>query len=242
MKRLFLVLALFSIFVNLSVAQTGIRTVRVKFAKGSSGTVIRGAITGSDIIDYVVGAAAGQTMKVTLHGSNNANYFNVNPPGSEAAIFVGSTSGVTFEGSLPASGDYRVRVYLMRSAARRKETSRYTLSIAITGRGDAKVSGTPYHATGTVPCSVGTDPKGSNHCSFGVVRGGQGKAEVYLAEPGFDVTIHKDHVRVLRFTGNTVTSSDSSERVTAARESDNWLITVNDFYFYTIPDAVINGG
>ena len=36
-------------------------------------------------------------------------------------MFVGSISGNQFEGRLPASGDYKVRVYLMRSAARRDE-------------------------------------------------------------------------------------------------------------------------
>jgi hypothetical protein len=39
-----------------------------------------------------------------------------------------------------------------------------------------------------------------------------------------------------------VTSANASEKVAAARDSDNWLVSVNDFYFYTIPDAVIVGG
>jgi hypothetical protein len=82
-------------------------------------------------------------------------------------------------------------------------------------KGDAKVAGTPYHATGEVACSVGPDSKGSAHCAFGVIRGARGNAEVHLADPGFDVSMHKDHLLVLRFAGNKVTSSDPKARVTA---------------------------
>ena len=46
-------------------------------------------------------------------------------------MFVGSTSGNQFEGRLPASGDYKVRVYLMRSAARRDEIANYRLEMII---------------------------------------------------------------------------------------------------------------
>jgi hypothetical protein len=58
-------------------------------------------------------------------------YFNVLVPGGDSALFVGSTSGETFEGTLPADGDYTVRTYLMRNAARRGESSDYTLDIRI---------------------------------------------------------------------------------------------------------------
>jgi hypothetical protein len=93
-----------------------------------------------------------------------------------------------------------------------------------------------------VPCSIGTDPKGSAQCSFGVIRGAAGSAEVHLASPGLDVTVHKGDLRVLRFAGNTVTSANTSEKVTAEKRGYDWLIGVNDFHFYTIPEAVILGG
>ena len=47
------------------------------------------------------------------------------------AMFIGSTSGNQFEGSLPASGDYKLRVYMMRSAARRDEVAKYRLEMII---------------------------------------------------------------------------------------------------------------
>ena len=83
-------------------------------------------------MDYLLGAKAGQQMTVELHTDNPQNYFNILPPGSsDEAIFVGSSSGNRFEGTLPDSGDYRVRVYLMRAAARRDESANYRVDIHI---------------------------------------------------------------------------------------------------------------
>ena len=75
----------------------------------------------------------GQTsldMNVRLATDNGANYFNSIAPGKEnEALFVGSTSGNQFEGTLPASGDFKVRAYLMRSAARRDEIANSRLEM-----------------------------------------------------------------------------------------------------------------
>jgi hypothetical protein len=223
-------------------AKDEIRTERVQFKKGVDKAVIKGRIRGYETVDYRLGAKAGQTMSVTLRTNNGANYFNVLPPGSDAAIAIGSTLGNTWTGPLPIDGNYTVRVYLMRSAARRNETATYTLSVGIAGRADATVAGTPYHATGMVPCSVGTDPKGSANCSFGVIRSAPGHAEVHLAFPGYDVRLHKDKAHVLTFSGDKVASRNSHERVRVERHGDNWSIDVNDYYYYVIPEAVINGG
>jgi len=223
-------------------AKDEIRTVRVQFKKGTDEATIKSRIKGYEIVDYRLGAKAGQIMRVTLQTKNGANYFNVLPPGSDAAIAIGSNLGNKWTGTLPVDGDYTIRVYLMRSAARRNETANYTLSVGVARRADAKVAGTPYHATGTVPCSVGTDPRGSANCSFGVIRSAPGHAEVHLASPGYDVKLHKDQVRVLRFDGDTVSSPDPNAKVKTEKQGDNWSIGVNDFYYYVIPDAVIVGG
>jgi hypothetical protein len=251
--RIFLAVVALAIAVlpKASVAQE-IREERVNFKPGASSASVSGSIHGRETVDYVLGAKAGQTMTVTLKTGNTSTYFNVLPPGSEAALFIGSTSGNDWTGTLPVDGDYRVRVYMMRNAARRNEAASYTLSVGITGApashaqerpGDAKVAGTPYHATGMIPCSVGTDPKGSAQCSFGVIRGASGNAEVHIAPVGYDVVAHRDTVEtVLMFSGDTVTSRDPDKTVSAAKHGDDWSIGVNDFYFYTIPDAVIVGG
>jgi len=193
-------------------AADGIESRPLQFTKGASSATVKGSLKGDKTIDYKLRAKAGQTMSVTLKTSNSANYFNVLPPGSTGeAIFVGSTGGNEWTGPLPADGEYTVRVYLMRSAARRNETADYTLTVGITGSaaapeasgpaptGDAKVKGTPYHATGQVPCSMGSGPQGSAQCDFGVIRGKPGNAEVHVTPPG-------GFKRVLTFAGDKVTS------------------------------------
>jgi hypothetical protein len=115
----------------------------IQFAKGASSATVKGSLKGYRFIDYKLRAKAGQTMSVKLKTSNGANYFNVLPPGSnDVAIFIGSTSGNEWTGPLPADGEYTIRVYLMRSAARRNETAKYTLTVGITGNaGDSRAPG-----------------------------------------------------------------------------------------------------
>ena len=114
-------------------AAEGIRQVPVHFKPGASQATIQGQIKGRQTTDYVLGARAGQTMTVHLKTSNSMAYFNVLPPGSEEAIFIGQVAGEHFEGTLPKDGDYRVRVYLVRAAGRRNESAKYTLSVKVTG-------------------------------------------------------------------------------------------------------------
>ena len=106
---------------SLTLAQAGdIRTERVQFAAGTTGTTIEGRITGYEIVDYKLGAQAGQRMIATMTTDSGANYFNLMAPGeTEVAFFNGSIGENSFDGSLPESGDYTIRVYQMRSAARR---------------------------------------------------------------------------------------------------------------------------
>jgi hypothetical protein len=105
----------------------------VHFKKDEPGATLNGQLQGDQTIDYVFRASAGQIMKVTLKSSNRSNYFNVMTTGEDSAMFIGSTSGDQFEGKLPKDGEYTVRVYLMRNAARRNETAKYTLKVGITG-------------------------------------------------------------------------------------------------------------
>ncbi len=196
----------------------------------------------------MVGAAAGQRMTVTLTTDNTGNYFNLLAPGeTEVAFFVGSTEGNRFEGNLAKSGDQTIRVYLVRSAARRGETARYQLEVAITGAAhgkeppthtrDAMVAGTDYHATGAIPCSMGGgQPTGQ--CPFGVKREGNGSGIVTVTKPD-------GRTRAIFFDNGRPTGADTSEADTgefrASREGDLNIIHIGRER-YEIPDAVIFGG
>ena len=128
------------IAVPAAVAMTEVRTERVQFDKGANSAVIESSITGYDSVDYMLNAKKGQYMNVSMATDNTANYFNILAPGEKnVAIFNGSISENQFEGILPESGDYKIRVYLMRSASRRNETAKYRLEMIITESG-GKVS------------------------------------------------------------------------------------------------------
>ncbi len=121
-------------------AQDRIRTERILFEPGTTSALIEGSITGYQIVDYLVGAEAGQKAHISMQTDNLASYFNILPPGEdEVAMFIGSTLGNEYEGDLPASGDYRIRVYMMRSAARRDEVANYRLDVTIDAAGPEPV-------------------------------------------------------------------------------------------------------
>jgi hypothetical protein len=228
-----------------SAPAASIAAKRLSFAPGASSATVKGSIRGDTTVDYKLAAKAGQTMRVSLKTSNASNYFNVLPPGSnDVAVFVGSSGGNEWTGPLDADGDYTIRVYLMRSAARRKERADYTLTVGITGHAagharttDAKVPGTPYHATGEVPCAMGSgQPKGS--CSFGVVRTGAGSGTVTVTKPD-------GRTRSIFFEKGRATSYDMSQadpgEFSARKQGDTNLIGIGQER-YEIPDAVISGG
>ena len=56
-----------------ALADSGIRTQRVQFAKGANSAVVEGAIKGSQIVDYVLRASQGQSMNVSMATDNGAN-------------------------------------------------------------------------------------------------------------------------------------------------------------------------
>jgi len=218
-----------------AMGQDGIRTERVSFSPGTSGATVSGTITGREGVDYLLNARAGQRMSVDMTTDNTQAYFNVLEPGETAeAIFVGSTEGKAFAGTLAESGDYRIRVYLMRAAARRGESADYTLDIAITAGDDANAAGAaPFDATGTVPCAEGAGQP-SRPCNFGVRREGGGTATVVI-------TRSDGSTRTILFAEGEPVGTGDGAAVSAEREADLTFIRIGRER-YEIPDAVTFGG
>jgi hypothetical protein len=237
-----------------ALADRDIRTEQVHFKRGANSTVIEASIKGYEIVDYVLRASKGQYMNASMATDNGASYFNILAPGEdEVAMFIGSTSGNQYEGTLPASGDYKIRIYMMRSAARRNEVANYRLEIIIDGTPapsaevprDAAASDATtraaegdYDATGQIPCAqFAGQPMGQ--CDFGVSRASGGTATVVITRPD-------GSTRALFFIEGKFNSADTSQadgypEYSAERESDLNLITVGKER-YEIPDAVIWGG
>jgi len=130
-------------------AHAEIRKQEIRFAKGASAASVKGRIKGDETVDYTLRARAGQTLTVAFKPGNASAYVNVLPPGSDTALFVGSTSGNRFEGVLPADGVYTIRAYLMRSAARRNEVAAYTIDLAIAGPAAKAGPADPLRAVAT---------------------------------------------------------------------------------------------
>jgi hypothetical protein len=224
-------------------AQEAIRSEAIRFGKGASEATIQGRLQGGQTIDYRVRASAGQSLEVRLRKSNPQNYFNVLPPGStDVAMFVGQ-DGRDYKGVLPTDGDYTVRVYLMRAAARRNETSNYTLTVGVTGKAlaplpaskDALIPGTRFHASGAVACTPPFDPKPQKCEAFVIRRGFDGTATVEVRGPGATL-------RRILFVGGAPVASDAMDPLAHSREGDLTLVKFGPDERYEIPDALVRGG
>jgi hypothetical protein len=228
---------------KMAIAQPAARTEQVKFPKNTTSTVIKGQVKGDQFIDYRVSASAGQTLAVSLKPSNPQNYFNVLPPGSnDAGMFNGSIFGNNFKGLLPTDGDYTLRVYLMRPAARRNESSNYTLTIGVTGKPlapvpaktDALIPGTPFHASAKIRCTYYLDPKLRECEAFVIRRGFDGTATVEVRWPNFK--------RNILFVKGKPVASDSSEKLSTVRQGDLSIVSLGTAEQFDIPDVLVTGG
>ncbi len=118
----------------------------VRFAPGASSAAVSGSIAGFALHDYIVQAFAGQILEATMRsdgpallivienegyqpddiqGVPAAESQSITPPGS--AQF----EGWRWRGTLPADGEYRVRVAHSGSAANAGSVSDYSLEIKI---------------------------------------------------------------------------------------------------------------
>jgi len=228
-------------------ADSNIRTERVQFAKGATSAIIKGHLKGYSDVDYLVRGGAGRTITVSLKRSNLLNYFNVLPPGSkDVAMYAGQT-GEDFKGVLPTDGDYTIRVYLVRAAARRNESSNYTLSITVTGKAlmpipaskDAVIPGTPFHASAKITCVPYIEKfreKKPQECeAFVIRRGFDGTVTVEIPQAN---SVPR---RILFVKGKPV-ASDSPYPVTFSRKDDLTIVTFDTDERYEIPDALVFGG
>ena len=101
---------------------------------------------------------------------------------------------------------------------------------------DAKVPGTPYHATGDINCSMGTGKMKS--CLFGVIRQGNGNGTVVVTTPN-------GSKRSIVFKKGKAIGYDQSKanagKFSAKKDGDMNQVHIGQEH-YEIPDAVIFGG
>jgi len=122
---------LFAIIVlaGMSATADGQAKIRVRFARGTSSAAVAGSVSGYQYKDYVVGASAGQNLRVRPNEKTDAVFTVFQPDGNNLE---GATEMNTFDGALPMSGDYVIRVMMMRYQARRRGSfTNYRLTISI---------------------------------------------------------------------------------------------------------------
>jgi len=161
-------------------------------------------------------------------------------------MYAGQT-GEDFKGVLPTDGDYTIRVYLVRAAARRNETSNYTLTISVTGKAlaplpaskDALIPGTHFHASAPITCVPYIEKfreKKVQQCeAFVIRRGFDGTATVEIPQGD------SFRRRILFVKGKPV-ASDTQDPMTFSRKDDVTIVTFDTDERYEIPDALIFGG
>jgi hypothetical protein len=222
------------------------QTKRLSIPTGKTSVSATGSITGYQDIDYIVNAAAGQTMTVKMKSNINSNYFLVYGPGNtETALYNSDAGEQTWTTTLTQSGDHTIRVYLMRSAARNNVKANFTVTVTVKGSaatkpGDALVPGTKFNATSIIDAALTPDVAiGSTKADVGVIRYANGDAELHI-------TNAKKQQRIFRYskaTGKfTCTFPEGWKLETTKSGEYDWIVSVNDQEYYKIPEAVIVGG
>ncbi len=128
-----LILSAVLLFFSLSTSECwaqDLPTERVAFEKGASSATIEGSISGRETMDYLLNVREGQSINISLTSQNGGIYFNIMEPGEKyVAVYNGSINGNQFEGKTEKSGDYRIRVYLMKGA--QNTTADYRLEMIV---------------------------------------------------------------------------------------------------------------
>jgi hypothetical protein len=158
-------------------------------------------------------------------------------------LFIGQLQGMEAKLLLPADGTDVVRVYLMRSAARRSERVAYTPDVSLTGRPlfplpfaeDSNVAGTPFHATAEVRCRT-PGAELDAVCQAGVVRrGDDGTANVEMRGA-------RGLVRQVLFVQGHAVASDAAEPLRVTRAGDVLTVQIGSDERCEIRDALLTGG
>jgi len=214
----------------------------VSLPSGKSAKV-QGSVVGKEYRDFRVKVAAGQSLTVSMKSSRSSAYFNVNPPKSDASMFIGNMQGNSMNRQIPSAGEYIIRVYLMGAAASEGKTASFTLDIKASGKAlkplpasvDAKLKGTPYHASGPTPCKISLEPN-RKECEAFVIRYGNGTATVEFRAGKM--------VRRVLFVNGTPKAHDSFEKFTFKKVGEVTTIRLGDdpSEEYTVQDALVFGG
>jgi hypothetical protein len=126
MKRFYLPILLATLMVSSAVSTYAWKVQRVKFARGRTTAVLKGAVIRATRDRYILGARGGQTMIVHITSlEKNAVFRITGPDGSDLPGAEEEADASDWTGELPANGDYSIWVSPTRGNAT------YTLEVTI---------------------------------------------------------------------------------------------------------------
>ena len=131
MKRPVLLALLLAGFLAIATTDTHAQVkTRLRFPSGASSTSVKGTVRGYAYRDYLVRANADQTITASVSSANTYTILTIFRPDGENLD--GAAQMDEFSGTLPVSGDYVIRVGMMRAGARRRgAVSNFTLKVSI---------------------------------------------------------------------------------------------------------------
>lgn len=199
---------------------------RVEVPPGPAGLTVTGAVTGDETADYAITADAGQVLTVAMEATNMAAYLNVTAQG------VTDVGPPTADALSRQVSDYRVRVYLMRGAARRGESSNYRLVLRLVAPTAAKIA--TRETSGQIPCADAADQP-TAPCNYRAVQQARGVTDVTVTLPG-------GGQQSLRFRAGVPQQPRLGAKLAVEKEADLIVIRQGPARRFEIPEAVVDGG
>lgn len=110
LARILVVAILIASTLNVAFA-TGVRK-RIKFPRGRTSTTVNNAVLREEVDQYLVGARAGQKMKVQITSVESNASFTIYRPGTNGGLSGASwdDDATQWSGQLPDTGDYIIEV------------------------------------------------------------------------------------------------------------------------------------
>jgi hypothetical protein len=107
------------------------QTYEVKFGPGARSATLAGTAKGYDVVAYVLGAKARQVLSVSFDADNRGCVFYFYNHDATEPKHEGSVVNNKFESTLPADGNYSVKVMLYRAQAREGQSCNFSITFRI---------------------------------------------------------------------------------------------------------------
>jgi hypothetical protein len=126
-RQFFLLLAALA---PLAVAQDAVRSEPVALTAGEP-RVIADTLGGFETVLYKVALRSAESLGIALASSNLSNCFEVFAPGATKPFFLSELHGNRHEFRANTAGEYIVKVFLLRLAARDYQFAQYDLTLTL---------------------------------------------------------------------------------------------------------------